>query len=91
LGNKLKPLAKIIGGFGNNGQDGFEGAFYKNAIGSYFHGPLLPKNPQIADWLIKSALEVKYAKNITLAFLDDSLAQLARQKILDRLKIIYER
>lgn len=56
LGPKMKPLAKVINGNGNNGTDGWEGAVYKNAIGSYFHGPLLPKNPAIADWLLSKAL-----------------------------------
>jgi len=73
LGPKIKPLARIRGGFGNNGEDGFEGAIYKNAIGSYFHGPLLPKNPKLADWLIRKALEVKYKKKIPLKLLDNEL------------------
>ncbi len=60
LGSKMKPLARVIKGFGNNGEDGYEGAVYKNAIGSYFHGPLLPKNPHVADWLIQRALDIRY-------------------------------
>lgn len=76
LGAKMKPFAKVIRGYGNNGQDGFEGAVYKNAIGSYFHGPLLPKNPEIADWLITKALSV------SLPPLDDTLAQKAREAII---------
>ncbi|OGG30463.1 hypothetical protein A2973_02930 [Candidatus Gottesmanbacteria bacterium RIFCSPLOWO2_01_FULL_49_10] len=82
LGPKIKPLAKVIKGFGNNGEDGHEGAVYKNAIGSYFHGPLLPKNPYIADWLIGKALEVKYGKEIPLAELDDTLEWQAHDSIL---------
>lgn len=73
LGAKMQPLAKVTKGGGNNGEDGFEGAFYKNAIGSYFHGPLLPKNPHIADWLIQKSLEIKYQEQITLKKLDDVL------------------
>lgn len=72
LGPKMKPFAKVIKGFGNNGEDGFEGATYKNAIGSYFHGPLLPKNPWIADWLIEKAVG-------TIQPLDDSLEVQANQ------------
>ena len=87
LGGDLNPLAKVIKGFGNDGRSGFEGAFYKNSIGSYFHGPILTKNPQIADWLISRALEIKYGKRIKLFPLDDSLAMLAKQKIIDRLNI----
>ncbi len=77
LGPKLRPLARVITGYGNNGEDGSEGAIYKNAIGSYFHGPLLPKNPHLADWLIQKALEVKYQRTIMLKKLDDSLEWLA--------------
>ena len=81
LGPKMKPLAKVIKGFGNNGEDGFEGAVYKNSIGSYFHGPLLTKNPHIADWLIAKALEVKYHKKVELSPLDDSLEWQAHEFI----------
>lgn len=81
LGPKLKPLARIIKGGGNNGEDGYEGAIYKNAIGSYFHGPLLPKNPHLADWLIEKALEEKYHRESRLASLDDSLEKKAQQAI----------
>ncbi|MDP1722914.1 MAG: cobalamin biosynthesis protein CobQ [Candidatus Gottesmanbacteria bacterium] len=77
-----KPLAKVIKGFGNNGEDGYEGAVYKNSIGSYFHGPLLPKNPHIADWLIAKALEMKYGKIIPLENLDDSLEWQAHSQML---------
>lgn len=82
LGSKMQPLAKVIKGGGNNGEDGFEGAVYKNSIGSYFHGPLLPKNPHIADWLIKKALEVKYKKSFHLDNLNDSLENKAREVII---------
>ena len=84
LGSKMKPLAKVIKGYGNNGEDGYEGAVYKNAIGSYFHGPILTKNPHIADWLIAKALEVKYNKQIPLARLDDSLEWQAHEFLLNR-------
>ena len=87
LGPKLKPLAKVIKGNGNNGSDGWEGAVYKNAIGSYFHGPLLPKNPAIADWLIQRALEMKYHKHIALTSVDDLLAIQAQSAIHRRLGI----
>ncbi|HCS79497.1 TPA: cobalamin biosynthesis protein CobQ [Patescibacteria group bacterium] len=73
LGKNIKPLAKVIKGFGNNGEDDYEGAIYKNAIGSYFHGPLLPKNPHLADLLIQKALEVKYQREIKLVTLNDEL------------------
>ena len=59
LGADLKPLAKVIRGNGNNGEDRFEGARYKNVFGSYLHGSLLPKNPHLADKLIELALHRK--------------------------------
>lgn len=81
LGPGVKPYAKVISGFGNNGEDKTEGATYKNWIATYSHGPLLPKNPHIADWLIKTALEVKYQKDIQLEPLDDSLENQAHEYI----------
>ena len=82
LGSKIKPFARVKRGVGNNGQDGYEGAVYKNAIGSYFHGPILPKNPYVSDWLIKRALEVKYNKEIDLQPLDDILENQAHNFML---------
>lgn len=87
LGKNVKPFAKVIKGFGNNGQDGTEGVVYNNAIGCYLHGPLLPKNPQIADYLIEKALEVKYKKQIKLEPLDDSLEEKAKSAIAQRLGV----
>ncbi|MBF4468970.1 MAG: glutamine amidotransferase [Methanobrevibacter arboriphilus] len=54
------PLGNVKVGFGNNGEDGEEGMIYKNFIGSYLHGPILPKNPHIADYMIFNALKNKY-------------------------------
>ncbi len=79
----VKPFGKVIKGFGNNGEDKTEGAWYKNCLATYSHGPLLPKNPHIADWLITKALEHKYHHSITLEKLDDSLEWLAHQFIID--------
>lgn len=81
-----KPFAKVIKGFGNNGEDQTEGSVYKNAIGCYFHGPLLPKNPHIADFLIKKALEVKHKEKITLHTLEDDLEWTAHGAIVKRLQ-----
>jgi hypothetical protein len=86
LGAGLKPFARVKDGFGNNGEDGFEGAVYKNAIGCYLHGPLLPKNPQIADWLITKALERKYKKEIKLTKLDDTLEHRARKSVIEKME-----
>lgn len=87
LGTNTKPFAKVLKGFGNNGEDGTEGMVYKNAIGCYLHGPLLPKNPSIADHLIKTALEIKYNEQIDLKPLDDTLENKANEAILKKLGI----
>jgi lipid II isoglutaminyl synthase (glutamine-hydrolysing) len=71
-------LGTVIKGDGNNGEDGTEGARYKNVIGSYLHGSLLPKNPQLADFLIAKAIEKKYGK-VELQPIDDSLVKQARE------------
>jgi hypothetical protein len=84
LGRGVKPFAKVIKGCGNNGDDGTEGAVYKNCIATYSHGPFLPKNPHIADWLIAKTLEVKYKKVIPLEPLDDTLEWQAHEAILQR-------
>jgi len=70
LGEKVNPLGRVLKGFGNNGQDKTEGAVYKNAIGCYFHGPLLPRNPHLADYLIAKALRIDMTE---LYPLDDAL------------------
>lgn len=82
LGPGVKPFAKVIKGFGNNGEDKTEGAVYKNWIATYSHGPFLPKNPSVADWLIKTALEVKYQKEVQLEPLDDTLELQANKFVL---------
>lgn len=78
LTTNVTPLGKVIKGAGNNGQDEYEGARYKNVIGSYLHGSLLPKNPLLADWLIEQAASKKYGE-AHLTIIDDSLATLARE------------
>lgn len=83
LGQSLKPLGTIIKGAGNNGQDNTEGAHYKNVIGSYLHGSLLPKNPTIADYLIEKAVVKKYGE-FTPTVIDDRFAKLAREYALKR-------
>jgi CobQ-like glutamine amidotransferase family enzyme len=87
LGKNLRPLGKVLKGYGNNGKDKTEGIIYKNSIGTYLHGPVLPKNPQLADFLIIKALKNKYRENITLKKADDSLAEKARKVIAERLSV----
>lgn len=78
LGDKATSLGKIIKGAGNNGQDETEGAMYRNVIGTYLHGSLLPKNPRIADWLIEKAATRKYGEFIPQV-IDDRFADSARE------------
>jgi lipid II isoglutaminyl synthase (glutamine-hydrolysing) len=56
LGEHQQPLGRVLSGHGNDGQSGFEGAREGHVIGTYMHGPLLPKNAWLADWLISAAL-----------------------------------
>lgn len=79
------PLGLVKLGAGNNGEDNTEGARYKNVIGTYLHGSLLPKNPRIADFLISEAMAKKYPDDFTkLKVLDDSLADKARKVAITR-------
>lgn len=72
LGARAKPLGAVIAGYGNNGVDRTEGAVVNNAFGCYLHGPVLPKNPHLADHLLRLAL--RHSKqDETLAPLDDHL------------------
>jgi CobQ-like glutamine amidotransferase family enzyme len=65
-----QPLGKVLKGFGNNAQDGTEGATYRNAFGTYLHGSLLPKNPHFADYLIELALKRSYGLRWRVGFGD---------------------
>lgn len=84
LGSSLEPLGKVLSGFGNNGEDGSEGAHYKNVFGTYSHGPLLPKNPELCDLILKTALERKYG-SAELLPLDDSFERLAHDEMCAKL------
>lgn len=77
LGPGTRPLGRVISGHGNNGDDGVEGAVDGHVIGTYLHGPLLPKNPRIADIIISWALEHRTGERPQLAPLDDSLERAA--------------
>lgn len=64
LGPTATPLARVILGAGNNDHDGHEGARYRNVIGTYLHGSVLPKNPAIADFLISTAVARKFGSDV---------------------------
>jgi CobQ-like glutamine amidotransferase family enzyme len=79
LGPTAEPLGRVLHGFGNNGRDGLEGVRRANLIGTYLHGPLLPKNAWLADHLIALALERRYGTRPELEPLDDELEDAAHQ------------
>jgi CobQ-like glutamine amidotransferase family enzyme len=81
LGTDAKPLATVVVGAGNNGEDRTEGARQGNIIGTYLHGSILPKNPWLADRLIAWALERRHG-SVTLAPLDDDLERNARESVI---------
>ena len=83
LGPQAQPLARVIRGFGNDGASGYEGARYKNAFGCYLHGPVLPKNPALADRIIGLAMENRYSETV-LDPLDDAIELLAHKEALHR-------
>jgi CobQ-like glutamine amidotransferase family enzyme len=77
LGTGMQPLGKVLKGNGNNGHDGIEGVRRHNLIGTYLHGPLLPKNAWLADHLIALALQRRYGARPELEPLDDALEDAA--------------
>ena len=81
--NEHTPLGKVLYGNGNNGTDGYEGVIYKNVIATYLHGSLLPKNPKLADHIIRKMLEQRGLKS-ELKELDDSVENEAHKYIVER-------
>ena len=81
LGEHAKPLGTVTLGAGNNGEDKTEGIQYRNVIGTYLHGPVLPKNPQLADWMIATMLGISSTK---LEPLDDPYIDAARTSAMTR-------
>ena len=78
LGAGQQPLAAVVSGAGNDGQDGTEGARTANVLGSDLHGSMLPKNPAVADFLLSAALEVR-GEALPEKTFDDTLAERARE------------
>ena len=79
LSDGLEPLGRVISGFGNNGEDKTEGVLYNNTFGTYAHGPVLPKNPALADEIIKRALNI-----CELPQLDDKTENLCHNQLVQR-------
>ena len=84
LGTGVHPLGHVVRGFGNNGEDGTEGAVYRSVHGCYMHGSILPKNPHLADHLVESALRRRYGPEVVLAPLDDQLELTAHRVMVER-------
>lgn len=84
LGPGVSPLGKVLTGGGNNGEDGFEGVRYHNVFGTYSHGPVLPKNPQLCDFILQTALRSRYPE-LTLQPLDDTAENAAHKAMQTRL------
>jgi lipid II isoglutaminyl synthase (glutamine-hydrolysing) len=87
--HKAKPLGNVLIGYGNNHEEKVEGCIYKNAIGTYLHGSCLPKNPNLANWFIKKALETKskienIEFNINYDQLDDTIANKTHNNLIKR-------
>ncbi len=82
--SNIQPLGEIIYGYGNNGEDKTEGAVYKNVIGTHLHGPLLPKNPKLCDYILEKALRKKYMEFTKLTPLSSELEDKANEFIVKR-------
>lgn len=78
------PFGDVLFGNGNKFEDTKEGFFLKNVIATYLHGPLLSKNPELTDFIIKYCLDRKYDEDISLEPLDDTFENLCRSQLLDR-------
>ena len=86
LDDGAEPLGRVAAGFGNDGESGFEGARVGSAVGTYLHGPLLPRNPWLADWLLARALEHRDGEAPELGPLPDGLEQAAHVVSAERAK-----
>ena len=85
LADKKLAFATVVKGYGNNEEDKTEGIYYKNSFGTYLHGPILPKNPELTDYLIKKAVERKYGRNVKLSKIDNQWEEKARNWVIDKL------
>jgi CobQ-like glutamine amidotransferase family enzyme len=80
-----EPFGRVRVGHGNNGEDGTEGALRHHVIGSYLHGPILPANPVVADWLIGHAVQAATGRPFEPGPIDDGVADTARERQIARL------
>ena len=84
LGSGVSPLGTILSGYGNNGEDKTEGVRYNNVFGTYSHGPKKKKNPQLTDFILKTALSQKYT-SFDFEPLDDTFENNANEYMIKRL------
>lgn len=84
---EINILGEVLVGQGDNEDGQSDGVIYKNVIGSYMHGSLLPKNPHLTDYILKQAIEIKHNKGIELPKLDDSQELKAHNYILSKYKL----
>ena len=84
--NVNSPFGKVVYGNGNKFEDSIEGFMKENVIATYLHGPLLSKNPVIADHIISYCLQRKYKENIELEKLDDTFEEKCREQLLEKFK-----
>lgn len=84
--NVTTPFAKVLKGHGNSFQSEYEGFYNGRVLGTYMHGPLLPKNPAIADLILRKGLAKRYGE-VELEVLDDTLEEQARKLMLKRLQV----
>ena len=82
--NISNPFGNVIYGYGNKFGDTKEGLFLNNVIGTYLHGPLLSKNPELSDYIIKYCLDRKYKDNIELIPLNDEFENKCREQLLNK-------
>lgn len=86
LGAGVAPLGRVLHGHGNDGASGQEGCLWGNVLGTYVHGPLLPKNPGVADWLLARAIERRTGRPAELEPLDDSVELEANEVMARRMR-----
>ncbi len=85
IGNHT-PLGRVLYGFGNDEKAGVEGVIYKNVVATYLHGPLLPKNPALCDYILTNAVRGKNPEIKELSPLNDTLEKTANEYIVNRFK-----
>ena len=87
--NVATPLGKVISGYGNSFDSGYEGFYNGSVLGTYMHGPLFPKNPEIVDFVIYKSLKKNHpdVQLEDLIQLDDTLEEKAKEAMLKRLQV----